>query len=184
MCGLSELAYRPLKKHRGKENKKLSLFLVSDSKSCLISITCTSSFAQQPSYLWNKIELFSRLCGLLVAAKTFLVAQLCQDWRKPRLWAGAVLWMGGLGTAGAEAAESAWCCSGTLPCRSPPGAEPSSFTGVLCLWSVFLVLSCKAYLPLGSKSSLKRGSNLVFVFLNSLCCTPANYTAGTKRNRT
>lgn len=111
----------------------------------------------------------------------FLVAQ---DLRKSRLGAGADLWMVELGAAGTETAESVWCCSGTLLCQSPPGDEPSTFTGVLCLWSVFLVLSCEAYLPLGSKSSLKRGRNLVFVFLHGLCYIPANCTTGTKLNRT
>lgn len=118
-----------------------------------------------------------------VLLQTFLAVQVCQDFRQARLSAGAVLWMGELGTAGTETAASALRYSGTLLCRrSPPGAEFSSFTGVLCLWSVFLVLSWKVYLSPGSKSSLKRGRNLVFI--RYLCFTLANYPSGTKLNRT
>lgn len=128
---------------------------------------------------------FWDLVSYYLLLKTFLVVQVCQDLRQPTLLAGTVLWMGELGTAGTETAASAWCYSGTLLCRrSPPGAEFSSFTGVLCLWSVFLVLSCKAYLSPGTKSSLQRGRNLVFLFIHYLCFTPANYPSGTKPNRT
>lgn len=49
-----------------------------------------------------------------------------------------------------------------------------------CLWSVFLVLSCKAYLSQGSK----RERNLVFPFIHYLCFTLANCPSGTKLNRT
>lgn len=116
--------------------------------------------------------------------KTFLVVQVCQVLRQPILSASADLGMGELGTAGTETAVRAWCCSGILLCRSPPGAEFSSFRSVLCLWSVFPVLSCKAYLSLRSMSLLKRGRNLVFLFIHCLCFTPANYPSGTKLNRT
>lgn len=97
-----------------------------------------------------------------------------------------LLWMGKLGEAVTETAASLWCCSGILICRrSSPGAEYSSFTSILCLCIVFLLLSCKAYLFFftGSKS-LERGSNLIFLFIHYLCFTPANYSFGTKLNRT
>lgn len=101
--------------------------------------------------------------------------------RQPMSSPGAVLWMRGLGKASTETAVSTQCCSGILLSRrSLPRAEFSSFTSVFCLWSVFLVLSCKAYLSPGSK----RTRNLVFPFIHYLCFTPANYPSGTKLNRT
>lgn len=85
-------------------------------------------------------------------------------------------------------AGSSWhCWEWAMLLRDPPLQESSrgwtqQITGVLCLWSVFLVLSWEASLPLGSKFSLKRGRNLVFAFLR--CCIPVNYTTGTKLSTT
>ena len=113
------------------------------------------------------------------------MVQVCQDLRQSTLSAGSVLWMGELGTAGAEIAVTAWRYSGShFSRRSPPGAEFSSSMGISCLGNVFLVLSCRACLSLGSKSSIKSGRILVFLFILYLCFTPVNYPSGTKLNRT